>query len=114
MNQTAFFNIVLSPEDRSASQTDRLHRFRKGLAQDIGAALLFDSINLCSDCGVVNMKLNASRNGVVDPPVLRSVVVHQQIHPAFLKSCRILYRAWIQTSFRRFIVFLLKKSNKGE
>ena len=63
MNQTSFSNYLLSPEIEAQPRRDRLHRLRKGLVpQDIGAALLFDSINLCSDCGVVNMKLNASRN----------------------------------------------------
>ena len=63
MNQTSFSNYLLSPEIEAQARRDRLHRFRKMLvAQDIGAALLFDSINLYSDCGVVNMKLNASRN----------------------------------------------------
>ena len=62
MNQTSFFNYLLSPEIEAQARRDRLHRFRKMLvAQDIGAAVLFDSINLCSDWGVVNMKLNASR-----------------------------------------------------
>ena len=62
MNKTAFFKNLLSPEIEALARRGRLHRFRKMLvAQDIGAALLFDSINLCSDCGVVNMKLNASR-----------------------------------------------------
>ena len=61
MNKTAFFKNLLSPKIEAQARRDRLHRFRKMLvAQDIGAALLFDSINLCSDCGVVNMKLNAS------------------------------------------------------
>ena len=63
MNQTALFNYLLSPEIEAQARRDRLHRLRKDfMAQDIGEALLFDSINLCSDCGVVNMKLNASRN----------------------------------------------------
>ena len=63
MNKTAFFKNLLSPEIEAQARRDRLHRLHKGLvAQDIGAALLFDSINLCSDCGVVNMELNASRN----------------------------------------------------
>ena len=58
-----FFQLSPFPEIEAQARRDRLHRLRKGLvAQDIGAALLFDSINLCSDCGVVNMKLNASRN----------------------------------------------------
>ena len=63
MNQTSFSNYLLSPEIEAQARRDRLHRFRKMLvAQDIGAALLFDSINLYSDCGVVNMQLNTSRN----------------------------------------------------
>ena len=63
MNKTAFFNYLLSPEIEAQARRDRLHRFRKMLvAQDIGAALLFDTINLRYNCGVVNMKLNASRN----------------------------------------------------
>ena len=63
MQPTALFNYLLSPEIEEQARRDRLHRLRKGLvAQDIGAPLLFDSINLCSDCSVVNMKLNASRN----------------------------------------------------
>ena len=63
MNKTAFFKNLLSPEIEAQARRDRLHRLRKGLlAQDIGAALLFDFINLCSESGVVNMKLNASRN----------------------------------------------------
>jgi len=63
MNQTAFFNYLLSPELEAQTRRDRLHRLRKMLvAQEIGAALLFDSINLRSGCGVVNMQLNASRN----------------------------------------------------
>ena len=63
MNQTSFFNYLLSPEIEAQARRDRLHRLHKGLvAQDIGAALLFDTINLRYNCGVVNMKLNASRN----------------------------------------------------
>ncbi len=63
MNQPAFFNYFLSPEIEAQARRDRLHQLRKGLvAQDIGAALLFDTINLRYNCGVVNMKLNASRN----------------------------------------------------
>jgi len=63
MNQTSFSNYLLSPEIEAQARRDRLHRLHKGLvAQDIGVALLFDSINLCSDCGVVNMQLNTSRN----------------------------------------------------
>ena len=63
MNKTAFFKNLLSPEIEAQARRDRLHRLRKGLvAQDIGAALLFNFINLFSDCRVVNMKLNASRN----------------------------------------------------
>ena len=63
MNQASFSNYLLSQEIETQARSDRLHRFRKMLvAQEIGAALLFDSINLCSDCGVVNMQLNASRN----------------------------------------------------
>ena len=61
MNQTAFFNYLLSPEIEAQARRDRLHRLRKGLvAQDIGVALLFDSINLRYTCGVVNMQLNTS------------------------------------------------------
>ena len=57
MNQTSFSNYLLSQEIETKARRDRLHRFRKMLvAQDIGAALLFDSINLRSDCGVVNMQ----------------------------------------------------------
>ena len=57
MNQTAFFNYLLSPEIEARTRRDRLHRLRKGfVVQDIGAALIFDSINLRSDCGVVNMQ----------------------------------------------------------
>ena len=57
MNQTSFSNYLLSQEIETQARRDRLHRLRKGLvAQDIGAALLFDSINLRSDCGVVNMQ----------------------------------------------------------
>ena len=56
-------NYLLSPEIEAQARRDLLHRLRKVLvAQDIGAALLFDSINLCADCGVVNIKLTASRN----------------------------------------------------
>ena len=63
MNQTAFFNYLLSPEIEAQARRDRLHRLRKVLvAQDIGAALLFDSINLRYNCGVVNMQLNTSSN----------------------------------------------------
>ena len=63
MNQTAFFNYLLSPEIEAQARRDRLHRLRNGLvAQDIDVSLLFDSINLRSDCGVVNMQLNTSRN----------------------------------------------------
>ena len=63
MNQTSFANYLLTPEIEAQARRNRLHRLRKGLvAQDIGAALLFDSINLRYNCGVVNMKLNASRN----------------------------------------------------
>ena len=63
MNQTSFSNYLLTPEIEAQARRNRLHRLRKGLvAQEIGVALLFDSINLCSDCGVVNMQLNASRN----------------------------------------------------
>ena len=63
MNQTAFFNYYLSPEIEAQARRDRLHRLHKGLvSQDISAALHFDSINLRSDYGVVDMKLNASRN----------------------------------------------------
>ena len=63
MSQTVFFNYLLSPEIEAQARRDRLHRFRKMLvAQDIGAALLFDTINLRYNCGVGNMKLNASRN----------------------------------------------------
>ena len=63
MNQTSFSNYLLSPEIEAQARRHRLHRLRKGLvAQDIGAALLFDTINLRYNCGVVNMKLNASRN----------------------------------------------------
>ena len=36
MNQTAFFNYLLSPEIEAQARRDRLHRLRKGLdAQDI-------------------------------------------------------------------------------
>ena len=57
MNQTSFSNYLLTPEIEAQARRDRLHRFRKMLvAQNIGAALLFDSINLRSDCGVVNMQ----------------------------------------------------------
>ena len=63
MNQTAFFNYLLSPEIEAQARRDRLHRLRKGLiAQDIGAPLLFDSINLRYTFGVINMQLNTSRN----------------------------------------------------
>ena len=63
MNQTAFFNYLLSPEIEAQARLDRLNRLLKlFVVQDIGAALLFDSINLRSDCGVVNMQLNTSRN----------------------------------------------------
>ena len=63
MNQASFSNYLLSQEIETQARSDRLHRFRKMLvAQDIGAALLFDTINLRYNCGVVNMKLNASRN----------------------------------------------------
>ena len=63
MNQTSFSNYLLTPEIKAQARRNRLHRLRKGLvAQDIGAALLFDTINLRYNCGVVNMKLNASRN----------------------------------------------------
>ena len=63
MNQTSFSNYLLTPEIEAQARRNRLHRLRKGLvAQDIGAALLFDSINLCSDCGVVIIHLNPSRN----------------------------------------------------
>ena len=63
MNQASFSNYLLSPEIETQARRDRLHRLHKGLvSQDISAALLFDSINLRSDCGVVNMQLNASRN----------------------------------------------------
>ena len=63
MNHASFSNYLLSPEIEAQARRDRLHRLRKGLvAQEIGVALLFDSINLCSDCGVVNMQLNTSRN----------------------------------------------------
>ena len=62
-NRPLFINYLLYPEIEAQARRDRLHRFRKMLvAQDIGAALLFDSINLCSDCDVVNMQLNTSRN----------------------------------------------------
>ena len=58
-----FFQLSAFPEIEGQARHDRLHRLRKDLVvQDIGAALLFDFINLCSDCDVVNMKLNASRN----------------------------------------------------
>ena len=57
MNKTAFFKNLLSPEIEAQARRDRLHRLRKGfVAQDIGAALIFDSINLRADCGVVNMQ----------------------------------------------------------
>ena len=63
MNQASFSNYLLSPEIEAQARRDRLHRLHKGfVAQDIGAAFIFDSINLRSDCGVVNMQLNASRN----------------------------------------------------
>lgn len=63
MNQASFSNYLLSPEIEAQARRDRLHRLRKVLvAQDIGAALLFDSINLRYACGVVNMQLNTSRN----------------------------------------------------
>ena len=57
MNKTAFFKNLLSPEIEAQARRDRLHRLRKVLvSQDIGVALLFDSINLRADCGVVNMQ----------------------------------------------------------
>lgn len=63
MNQASFSNYLLSPEIEAQARRDRLHRLRKVLvAQDIGAALLFDSINLRYACGEVNMQLNTSRN----------------------------------------------------
>ena len=62
-NRPLFINYLLYPEIEAQARRDRLHRLHKGLvAQDIGAALLFDTINLRYNCGVVNMKLNASRN----------------------------------------------------
>ena len=63
MNQASFFNYLLSPEIEAQARRNRLHRLRKGfVAQHIGAALLFDSINLRYACGEVNMQLNTSRN----------------------------------------------------
>ena len=63
MNQASFSNYLLSPEIETQARRDRLHLLRKGLvAQDIGVALLFDSINLRYACGVVNMQLYTSRN----------------------------------------------------
>ena len=63
MNQASFFNYLLSPEIKAQARRDRLHQLRKVLvAQVIGAALLFDSINLRYACSVVNIQLNTSRN----------------------------------------------------
>ena len=63
MNHASFFNYLLSPEIEAQARRNRLHRLRKVLvAQDIDAALLFDSINLRYACGVVNMQLYTSRN----------------------------------------------------
>ncbi len=50
MNQTAFFNYLLSPEIEAQARRDRLHRLHQGLvSQHISAALHVDSINLRSD-----------------------------------------------------------------
>ena len=63
MNQASFFNYLLSPEIEAQARRDRLHGLRKVLvAQDIDAALLFDSINLRYAYGMVKMQLNTSRN----------------------------------------------------
>lgn len=63
MEQTSFANCLLTPEIEAQARRDRLQRLREVLVeQEIGAALLFDSINLRYACGVVNMQLNTSRN----------------------------------------------------
>ena len=63
MQQTSFTNYLLAPEIEAQARRDRLTRLREVLVeQEIGAALLFDSINLRYACGVVNMQLNTSRN----------------------------------------------------
>ena len=63
MSQTSFSNYLLEPKIESQARRDRLTRLREVLVvQEIGAALLFDSINLRYACGVVNMQLNTARN----------------------------------------------------
>ena len=45
------------------AQRDRTAQLRRTLAEhDVGAALIFDSVNVRYACGIVNMQLNTSRN----------------------------------------------------